>query len=98
MIDIMVFVCYDDVMKMRTQVQLDPEDHEALKQWAHQRGISLSAAVRWLIRMNLQARDKLPEKTVNEIVALSGAISGKSDEGDVSVRHDEYLYGDGNDT
>ncbi len=82
-------------MKVRTQIQIDPEDQEALKKWAHERGISMSAAVRWLIREHLRVQSPKPDRVMQEFLSASGAISGQDDEGEVSREHDFHLYGNG---
>lgn len=78
-------------MKKRTQIQLDPEEHEALKAWAHHHGLSMSAGVRWLIRTHLlkgEGKGRVKEK----LLSASGLIRGQ-DEDDVSARHDAVLRG-----
>ncbi len=78
-------------MKVRTQIQLDPEEHEALKVWAHQHGLSMSAGVRWLIRSHLlkgEGKGRVKEK----LLSASGLIRGE-DEDEVSARHDGVLRG-----
>jgi len=77
-------------MKMRTQIQLDPEEHEALKAWAHGHGLSMSAAVRWLIRSHL-LRGEVKGRVKERLLSASGLIRGEEDE--VSARHDRYLHG-----
>ena len=79
-------------MKVRTQIQLDPEEHEALKAWAHRHGLSMSAAVRLLIRNHLfrgEGRGRVKER----LLSASGVIRGEDDE--VSAQHDRVLHGDG---
>jgi hypothetical protein len=80
-------------MKTRTQIQLDPEDYRALKAWAQRRGISLSAAVRWLVRENLGGEEAPRDERVREFLAAAGSIQGGAGEGDISRRHDQVLYG-----
>ena len=91
----MMLFCYHDVMKKRAQIQLDWEDHEVLKRWARQRGISISAAVRWLIRENLVAAGPKNDSRVDAFLEAAGVIAGSEDEGDVAEHHDQILYGDG---
>jgi hypothetical protein len=79
-------------MKVRTQVQLDPEDHDALQKWAESRGISMSGAVRWLIREHL-ARRPAPDRVDGFLEAAGSVRSVRSDEGRVSEQHDTHLYG-----
>lgn len=80
-------------MKKRAQIQLDWEDHAELKRWARQRGISISAAVRWLIRENLGVADPENDSKVDAFLEAAGEIAGSQGEGDVAERHDEILYG-----
>lgn len=79
-------------MKMRMQIQLDPADHDALERWARARGISMSGAVRGLIREHL-----IPRASGDRVAAFLKAAgivkSSRSDEGRVSEDHDQYLYG-----
>ncbi|MBN2493353.1 MAG: hypothetical protein JXR96_02075 [Deltaproteobacteria bacterium] len=81
-------------MKRRAQIQLERDDHEALKRWARQRGISVSAAVRWLLREHLLDPMPMDDEQVRAFVEAAGAIEGSEGEGDVAERHDDYLYGD----
>src|SRR5438477_3388331 len=82
-------------MKTRTQIQLDPEDYDVLKTWTRERGISLSAAIRWLIREKARETMKSPREALTRaFVSAAGRIhSNASDEGKVSRRHDDVLYG-----
>ena len=89
----MMLFCYHGVMKRRAQIQLDWEDHEALKRWARQKGISISAAVRCLIRENLINPTPKDDSRVNAFLEAAGEIPGSEGEGDVAERHDEILYG-----
>ena len=86
----MLSFCYHAVMavKIRTQIQLDPSDYEALKEFARSKGLSISAAVRLLLREKLQ-----PSEPANwdSLFAFAGSCT---DLPDVSVNHNEYLYGD----
>lgn len=77
-------------MKTRTQIQLDREEHEALKAWAHRHGLSMSAAVRWLIRSHLMGKGR--DRGRERMLSACGAIRGRK--GQASVDHDRYLYGD----
>jgi len=84
---------YHDVMKRRLQIQLDPEDYEALKSWARWRAISMSAAVRWLIREKLASRPQRTDPRIERFLAAAGSVTAAG-EGEVSALHDRYLYGD----
>ena len=77
----------------RTQIQLEPEDHRALKVWATRRGISLAAAVRWLIREQLRGGPDRSREVAARFREALGAIRGRKGDGAVSARHDEVLYG-----
>jgi hypothetical protein len=80
-------------MKTRIQIQVDPQDHEALKSWAKWRGASVSAVVRWLIREKLAAEGRRTDAQRERFLSVAGAVAGAADEGEVSARHDRYLYG-----
>lgn len=84
---------HHDVMKRRTQIQLDPEDHEALRRWASARGISMSAAVRMLVRIHVRGEPALPDDVTARFLGAAGCIRRRKAEGSVSVHHDEVLYG-----
>jgi len=77
--------------KIRTQIQLDPEDYSRVQSFARQRGLSLSGAVRLLIRQALQPQ---PAATSLQDAIRRIAGSGHDKEGrtDVARRHDEFLY------
>lgn len=79
-------------MKLRTQVQLEPEDHEALCRWARRHGVSMSGALLLLIRQHLT--DKLPADRVLAFLSAAGSVpSSLDDEGSVGEDHDRFLYG-----
>ena len=80
-------------MKTRLQIQVDPQDHEALKSWAKWRGASVSGVVRWLIREKLAMERKRTDAQRQRFFSAAGAIAGAADEGEVSAHHDRYLYG-----
>ena len=79
-------------MKTRLQIQLDPEDYGALKSWASAYGISMSAAVRMLIRERLRHDDSRIEAT-KRFEAAAGVLEEPDETRDVSREHDRYLYG-----
>jgi hypothetical protein len=79
-------------MKLRTQVQLEPEDHEALRRWARRQGVSMSGALRLLIRRHLT--DERPADRVSAFLSAAGSLpSSLEDEGRVGEDHDRFLYG-----
>jgi hypothetical protein len=75
---------------IRTQIQLTEQQVESLKSAAAQRGVSMAELVR-------QSVDQLLEKTgassQTELRRKAAAAAGRlrSAQGDVSVRHDDYL-------
>ncbi len=87
-------VCQHGGMKRRLQIQLDPQDYEALRSWARWRAVSMSAAVRWLIREKLVSQPKATDPRIERFLAAAGTVSSAPGEGEVSVDHDRHLYGD----
>jgi len=81
-------------MKTRLQVQLDPDDYRALKAWANAYGISMSAAVRMLIRERLLDPGGRHE-AAERFLAAAGSLREQPGEDAVSRDHDRLLYGDG---
>ena len=76
----------------RTQVQLDEASYRALKRKAFERGVSMSALLRELLRTQLNP-PPLPRRL--EMFQFIG--SGRSEQGSlapVSERHDEALAED----
>ncbi len=80
-------------MMVRTQIQLEKEDHEALKAWARRRGLSVSAAIRLLVRESVSSGARDADERSRRLLSAAGAIRGGKDEGYVSRDHDRYLYG-----
>lgn len=83
--------------KTRTQIQLDPEEHELLREAASRRRISISQLVREALRKELglePGRVYSPE-TVESILGVAG-IGGREPDArrDVAEHHDEILYGE----
>lgn len=78
-------------MKVRTQVQLDPDDHRRLQEWARARGVSVSGAVRWLIRQHLGPTPG-PDRVAAFLKAAGSVHSSRDDEGPVSAEHDRHIY------
>jgi hypothetical protein len=73
----------------RTQVYLYEEEYEALRQEAYKNHTSISSVLRGIVREHLlkKVKDK-SVRNMTKIIAL-GSCGAK----DVSIRHDEYLYG-----
>ena len=72
---------------IRTQIQLTGEQLEALQRLAAERGVSVAALVREGIEAVL--RTAAGEDRWSRALAVVGRF--RSDRGDVSERHDEYL-------
>jgi hypothetical protein len=85
--------CHHDGMKKRMQIQLDPEDLRALRGWAKAAGVSLSGAVRMLIRERLHGAARPRSDAVARFLDAAGSVREQGDATDVSRAHDEYLYG-----
>jgi hypothetical protein len=79
-------------MKTRLQIQLDPEDYRALKSWASAYDISMSAAVRMLIRERLR-HDGSRDEAAKRFEAAAGVLEEPGEKRDVSREHDRYVYG-----
>lgn len=72
---------------IRTQVSLEREQYEFLKERSRRTGDSLSALIRRAID-ELRARESAPDA---RLLSLLGAF--EADRDDVSVHHDDYLAG-----
>jgi hypothetical protein len=77
-------------MMIRTQVQLDEETYEALRRRAFTEKKSLSAVVRALLA---QALGVTPRKKRRRRYNFDFIGKFRGEETDVSVRHDDYLWG-----
>lgn len=78
--------------KIRTQVQFEPEEHEALRQQARRRGVPLAQVVREAVRalLGLGANDE----EMRERFLAAGGIGKEPDaQRDVARRHDDVLHG-----
>ena len=78
---------------VRTQIQLTADQHRRLKKWAHQRGISLSEAIRRLVADRLDSEPAAPsrEALVREAMSVVGTHRDPSGETDVAREHDRHL-------
>ncbi|WP_404980602.1 ribbon-helix-helix domain-containing protein [Carboxydichorda subterranea] len=72
----------------RTQVYLDPLEHEALKRRAAEEGVSMSQLLRRLVRQQLGLRGAT-RAGADRLMRLVGI--GASGWPDVSERHDDHL-------
>jgi hypothetical protein len=81
-------------MKKRLQIQLDPEDYSALRSWASALGVSMSAAVRMLVRERLRD-DGSQVESRERFRAAAGFLTEPDGAGEVSSEHDWILYGGG---
>ena len=78
--------------KSRLQIQLDPQDYQVLRSWAEASGVSMSAAVRMLLREKL-VHDGSREATLQRFQSAAGSIAERSPDEQVSREHDRFLYG-----
>lgn len=79
-------------MKKRLQIQLEHEDHDALKAWASSLGVSVSGAVRMLIRERLTGGRNRTLET-QRFLAAAGSLREHHGDTTVSRDHDRVLYG-----
>ena len=86
----MMLLRHHYVMKKRLQIQLDPEDYGALRSWASAYGVSMSAAVRMLVRERLRA-DESQVEVRERFRAAAGALRESDGASDVSAEHDRIL-------
>jgi hypothetical protein len=80
---------------VRTQLQIDNDTYEALREASHRQRKSMSAVAREILRQHLAPRrqdEQVRETDLNKKYSWIG--SGKSGERDISVRHDDYLAED----
>jgi hypothetical protein len=78
---------------VRTQIQLTPDLHRALKRWASRRGISLSEAVRRCVASQLTVDEREPEREtlIRDALAVVGKYSDPSGKSRVARDHDRVL-------
>ena len=75
---------------VRTQIQLDEEQHRALKEAAAARGVSVAALVRQGIELVLGEDER--KARIRRAMAIAG--KGHSGLSDVAQEHDKYLAED----
>ena len=77
--------------KIRTQIQLDPDDLDKLRSLARRRRISVSEAVRQLVR---EASESLVAGSDwARLLKFAGSLTDTDGQSDVAENHDRYLYG-----
>ncbi|MBF0500088.1 MAG: hypothetical protein HQM09_08145 [Candidatus Riflebacteria bacterium] len=75
----------------RTQISLTEEQHRFLVEVSHQSGESISEIIRRAVD-RLRAENDVPNR---KALRLIGAF--EADRPDVSIRHDEFLWGEPSD-
>ena len=78
--------------KVRTQIQLEPDEHEALRALARRRHVSVSQALREMLRAALGLDADRAER-VKRFLAAAGVGREPDARRDVARSHDEILYG-----
>jgi hypothetical protein len=78
---------------IRTQIQLEPEQHRALKRWASRVGISLAEAVRRCVadRLSREASPTGRADRVREAKAVVGKYTDPNGRSRVAQAHDDHL-------
>ena len=78
---------------IRTQIQLPPDQHQALKRWAAERGISVSEAVRRCVASQLEreAADGGRPARVREALSVIGRYQDPEGPSRVARDHDDHL-------
>mgnify|MGYP000008794330 CR=1 FL=1 len=74
----------------RTQLQLDDDIYELLRQEAFNEGVSISELVRRIIRRHIEAGDRIAQAESLSFVSIGESVQG--DLAPVSERHDEALW------
>ena len=80
--------CYHDNM-IRTQIQLDPDQYERLKELAARRSKSLAQLVRDGVDHVLAIEER--ESAWDRFLAAAGSFRSEDGPTDVAERHDAYL-------
>jgi hypothetical protein len=78
--------------KVRTQIQLEPDEHAAVKAEARRRRVSVSQAIRDMVRSTLGIDADLDERT-RRFLAAAGAGREPDGRRDVARRHDDAWHG-----
>lgn len=75
---------------IRTQISLTEEQHEALREVAAQRGVSMSALIRDAVDEVVLTSRTMRHRRALDALANADFRGGAPD---ISEKHDEYLYG-----
>ena len=79
---------------VRAQVYFDEQEYEAVRQAAFKDRVSISALIRRLVDEQLLGRKRKKGSGAAEaLLKLSGLV--RDSRRDVSQRHDDYLWGEG---
>lgn len=78
---------------IRTQIQLEPEQHRKLRKWARRLGISLAEAVRRCVAERLEAEERAagPEGRLAEALAVIGRYADEERPSRAGKEHDAHL-------
>ena len=74
---------------IRTQIQIEEDQVEWLREEARARGVSVSQLIREGVALFRAREERFPEDKKKKALAAVGRFS--SDVSDVSERHDDYL-------
>ena len=77
----------------RTQLYLPAELHEQAVRYAKARGLSLAAVVRIALHESLDRTGRVSKRGYEHDAIWKLVGAGQSQDGDLSARHDQYLYG-----
>ena|GEM_PF-830907 len=76
---------------VRTQVYIPRDVYEELKRRGKSTGLAMAEQIRQALREYLDREESVVLREDDPIWNIVGAIS--TDDGDLSIRHDKYLYG-----
>ncbi len=78
---------------VRTQIQLEKRQHEALRKWARKLGISLSEAVRRCVEAKLVAEERAPtpDQKLRDALAAIGKYADSVSPSHVARDHDRHF-------
>ena len=74
---------------VRTQIQFEESQYQQIRTLAHRKRISISEAVRRLVRQSLREGLREKQTDVEALLSIAGIASGGP--GDLGRRHDDYL-------
>ena len=80
---------------VRTQVYIPKDLYEELRKRSESTGIAIAEQIRQALREYLEREEGVVLREDDPIWNIVGAIS--TGDGDLSTRHDKYLYGKGED-